>query len=86
MRVEIILQEEDSGDCEYGCWNTGYGVLIRVDGKKRYEQPAWATCCNNSSIDWEDVYVFVTITLGIQNASSISWVGFEPEDIPDWFA
>lgn len=85
MKVELILLEEDNGDCKYGCWNTGYGVEVRVDGEKCYEQEAWASCCDNSTIDWELVYVFVTNALGVRNASSISWVGFEPEDIPDWF-
>lgn len=51
-RVVVNFLEEDSGDCEYGCWNTGYGVEVMVDGKCVHRQEAWATCCDNSSVDF----------------------------------
>lgn len=51
--VVINFLEEDSDcGCEYGCWTTGYGVEVLVDGKCIHHQEAWAGCTNTSDVDF----------------------------------
>ena len=38
--VVVNFLEQDSGAREYGCWNTGYGVEVMVDGKCVHRQEA----------------------------------------------
>ena len=54
-KIDIVYTEVDSGDCELGCWNTGEGVIVKVDGNVVYEVEVWAGCCDNSIVDKEDV-------------------------------
>ena len=54
-KVDIVYTEVDSGDCELGCWNTGEGVIVKVDGSVVYEVEAWAGCCDNSTVNKEDM-------------------------------
>ena len=54
-KIAIVYTEVDSGDCELGCWNTGEGVIVEVDGNVVYEVEAWAGCCDNSIVDKEDM-------------------------------
>lgn len=65
--LRIAFTEVDSGDCEYGCWNTGYGVQVYrqsgpgydIDCELIYEQEAWAGCCDSSSVDYEALAEFL---------------------------
>lgn len=50
--VIVNLLEEGSGDYGYGCWTTGYGVEVFVDGKCIHRQEPWASCLNHSSVDF----------------------------------
>lgn len=55
MKIDIVRTECDSGDCELGCYNTGYGGYIMIDGVKVFEKSAWATCCDNSDISYTEL-------------------------------
>ncbi|QFR57295.1 hypothetical protein AmPhEK80_0025 [Klebsiella phage AmPh_EK80] len=86
-RVVVNFLEQDSGDCEYGCWNTGYGVEVMVDGKCVHRQEAWASCTNNSSVDFD---VLAHVLQGIKtkegypvNADHIDFG--DPSDYPEEF-
>lgn len=65
--LRIAFTEADSGDCEYGCWTTGYGVQVYlqstpeydVEGTVIYEQEAWAGCCDCSSVDYDELQRFI---------------------------
>lgn len=84
-RTEIVFQEVDSGDCEYGCWTTGYGVQVRKDGNVIYEQDAWASCFDNSVVDWDELLDFLRTDLKLKSFRGIAFVGIDPEDIPEDF-
>lgn len=71
-KIDIVYTEVDSGDCELGCWNTGEGVIIKVDGSVVYEVEAWAGCCDNSIVDKEDVLKAILKHFNIDSEVSIS--------------
>lgn len=35
--LRIAFTEADSGDCEYGCWTTGYGVQVYLQSTPEYD-------------------------------------------------
>lgn len=55
MKIDIVRTECGSGDCELGCYNTGYGGYIMIDGVKVFEEEAWATCCSNSKMSYTEL-------------------------------
>ena len=55
MKIDIVRTECGSGDCELGCYNTGYGGYIVIDGVKVFEKEAWATCCDNSEMSYTEL-------------------------------
>lgn len=83
-KLRVFITAEDSGDCEYGCWNMGYGVEVTKDGELFYEQVAWATCCNNSYVDWQALFEVIREE---QNKGDVTVdLGENPEDnYPQWF-
>lgn len=66
--LRVGITEVDNGDCEYGCWNTGYGVQVhlqQVPGDTKteellYEQQACASCCDRSEIDYDALLEFIS--------------------------
>ena len=38
MKIDIVRTECGSGDCELGCYNTGYGGYIVIDGVRVFEK------------------------------------------------
>lgn len=55
MKIDIVRTECGSGDCELGCYNTGYGGYIMIDGVKVFEKGAWAGCCDNSEMSYTEL-------------------------------
>lgn len=78
--IDIVYTEVDSGDCELGCWNTGEGVIVKVDGNIVYEVEAWAGCCDNSTVDKEDMLQSLLKHFNIDSEVSISVEDNEYED------
>ena len=71
-KIDIVYTEVDSGDCELGCWNTGEGVIVKVDGNTVYEVEAWAGCCDNSTVDKEAMLQSLLKHFNIDSEVSIS--------------
>lgn len=71
-KIDIVYTEVDSGDCELGCWNTGEGVIVKVDGNVVYEVEAWAGCCSNSIVDKEDVLQSLLKHFNVDSEVSVS--------------
>ena len=82
-KIDIVYTEVDSGDCELGCWNTGEGVVVKVDGDTVYEVEAWAGCCDNSTVDKEDMLQNLLKYFNIDSEVSISVEGDVYEDYED---
>ena len=55
MKIDVVRTECGSGDCELGCYNTGYGGYIVIDGVKVFEKAAWAGCCDNSQMSYTEL-------------------------------
>lgn len=83
-KLRVFITAEDSGDCEYGCWNTGYGVEVTKDGELIYEQGAWASCLDCSSVDWQALFEVIREE---QNKGDVTLdLGKDPEEeYPQWF-
>ena len=79
-KIDIVYTEVDSGDCELGCWNTGEGVIVKVDGNTVYEVEAWAGCCDNSIVNKEDMLQSILKHFNIDSEVSISVEDDEYED------
>lgn len=82
-KIDIVYTEVDSGDCELGCWNTGEGVIVKVDGNAVYEVGAWAGCCDNSTVNKEDMLQNLLKYFKIDSEVSISVEDGEYEDYED---
>ena len=55
MKLDIVRTECGSGDCELGCYNTGYGGYIVIDGVKVFNKEAWADCFDNSEMSYTEL-------------------------------
>ena len=82
-KIDIVYTEVDSGDCELGCWNTGEGVIVKVDGSVVYEVEAWAGCCDNSTVNKEDMLQNLLKYFKIDSEVSINVEDVEYEDYED---
>ena len=82
-KIDIVYTEVGSGDCELGCWNTGEGVIVKVDGSVVYEVVAWAGCCDNSTVNKEDMLQNLLKHFKIDSEVSISVADDEYEDYED---
>ena len=82
-KIDIVYTEVDSGDCELGCWNMGEGVIVKVDGNVVYEVEAWAGCCDNSTVNKEDMLQNLLKYFKIDSEVSISVEDVEYEDYED---
>ena len=82
-KIDIVYTEVDSGDCELGCWNTGEGVIVKVDGSVVYEVEAWAGCCDNSTVNKEDMLQNLLKYFKIDSEVSISVEDDVYEDYED---
>ena len=82
-KIDIVYTEVDSGDCELGCWNMGEGVIVKVDGSVVYEVEAWAGCCDNSTVNKEDMLQNLLKYFKIDSEVSISVEDVEYEDYED---
>lgn len=82
-KIDIVYTEVDSGDCELGCWNMGEGVIVKVDGNAVYEVEAWAGCCDNSTVNNEDMLQNLLKYFKIDSEVSISVEDGEYEDYED---
>ena len=71
-KIDIVYMEVDSGKCELGCWNTGEGVIVKVDGNVVYEVEAWAGCCDNSTVDKGDMLQSLLKHFNIDSEVNIS--------------
>lgn len=71
-KIDIVYMEVDSGDCELGCWNTGEGVIVKVDGNVVYEVEAWAGCCDNSTVNKGDMLQSLLKHFNIDSEVNIS--------------
>lgn len=72
MKIDIVRTECDSGDCELGCYNTGYGGYIMIDGVKVFEKEAWAGCCDNSEISYTELLQELMKHLNIEATITLS--------------
>ena len=79
-KIDIVYTEVDSGDCELGCWNTGEGVIVKVDGNTVYEVEAWAGCCDNSNVDKEDILQNLLKHFNIDSEVSVQSESIQVED------
>ena len=71
-KIDIVYMEVDSGNCELGCWNTGEGVIVKVDGNVVYDVEAWAGCCDNSTVDKGDMLQSLLKHFNIDSEVNIS--------------
>lgn len=85
MKIDIVRTECGSGDCELGCYNTGYGGYIMIDGVKVFEEEAWATCCDNSEMSYSELLQELMKHLNIDATITLydESVGDEYEDYED---
>lgn len=72
MKIDIVRTECSSGDCELGCFNTGYGGYIMIDGVKVFEKEAWAGCCDNSTMSYTELLQELMKHLNIDTTISLS--------------
>lgn len=82
MKIDIVRTECGSGDCELGCYNTGYGGYIMIDGVKVFEKEAWAGCCDNSEMSYTELLQELVKHLSIDATITLSdeYVDDEYED------
>ena len=85
MKIDIVRTECGSGDCELGCYNTGYGGYIIIDGVKVFEKEAWAGCCDNSEMNYTELLQELMNHLKIDATITLSdeSVGDEYEEVED---
>ena len=85
MKIDIVRTECGSGDCELGCYNTGYGGYIMIDGVKVFEKGAWAGCCDNSTMSYTELLQELMNHLKIDATITLSdeYVDDEYEDYED---
>ena len=70
-KIDIVYMEVDSGNCELGCWNTGEGVIVKVDGNVVYDVEAWVGC-DNSTVDKGDMLQSLLKHFNIDSEVNIS--------------
>lgn len=83
MKIDIIRTECVSGDCELGCYNTGYGGYIMIDSVKVFEKAAWASCCDNSKMSYTRLLQELMKHLSIDAKITLS-DGYEDDEHGDY--
>lgn len=74
--IKIESVEEDSGDCDNGCWNSAYGYKILVDGVEDDALYPSASCFESTNYGPIDLANYILEKARIHGAENIH---VEPE-------